>query len=100
VSFTAGQKVAKYIRILQETKTLGFTVKPRTSLIRLKILEENLQKFQDHDIDIPEDGQALKAGLRELIQDGLLQGEDELRYVSVTAAGAKKLIIAKESEGK
>jgi hypothetical protein len=90
---STGGKVIKYIRILQEIKTLGFTLKPRVSRIRMKILRENLQNVQDNDLGMPEDIATLEAGLRELIRNGLLQRSGELRYVSVTSMGAEVLIV-------
>jgi hypothetical protein len=96
---SAGNKVAKYIRVLQETKTLGFKVKPRISRIRIKILRQNLQNFQDADIDMPEDVAALEDGLRELIEDGLLRGSDgELLWACVTPKGATVLIVDEEAQ--
>lgn len=89
----SGEDVVAYIRALQRTAILGFTLRPRISLIRMKTLRENVEPFRDYDIGMPEDLAALEAGLRELIDKGLLRAsEGELRYVSVTDEGSKYII--------
>lgn len=88
----SGDKVLKYLRALQDNAILDFRLKPSRSKVRMKTLRENLERFTDYDIDMPEDAGTLDAGLRELAHDGLLQiSEGGPRYVSVTDKGANLL---------
>lgn len=93
----SANRVVDYITTLQENNLLlaSVKIKPKISKIRMKTLNEH---WDSTPISIDE--ATLKQGLRELIEEGFLEGNEneisQLLYVSVTEKGKSKLIIERD----